>query len=872
MTNSSPHSEREKEEGNGLQKEVEEEEKKPLAGVDKNNGKKTSQPDLQQTTNGKRRKVTTADDKEQGEDVPIENLEEYIPTPPDGGWGWVVVLAAMLGNFIVDGIAYGFGVFLVPLVKAFNEPKRKVSLVGSLLPGVYLLSGGVVSAMTNKFGCRPVVIVGTIVSFLAFIAASQTTNIDVLIFTYGVMGGFGLGMIYLPCIVIVNYYFEKRRGLANGIAVSGSGVGTFAYSPLSEILLSEYQWHGALLIIAGVIFNGCICGALMRPLKAKPRPKAKSKTPREKNLLDRLKESTNGKNRTVSECSRGKIREGLLEAKLERENRLQDADSEIGSLSSMVYTKGRLDSTSDHRRLSEPHRNYKLSISSTNDSTISPVRGPGSGAPGTPTITIETGRPEGKDKQEVKGILPGPESITKASSAADEDASTDKSDYFTPPLTPGSTNPNSPQKEVSVLQPNNGSVKKVDTQKIDSTDNGRKNNVNGAIHSSPCIAASSPTTPTHASQSGEFSPLLTVPDPSIAVGHDKGRVVQRRNPSASGSGSGGPGGSRTNMSHLSSMRSLHVSKKDLARPLYRKDIFYSGSVLNIPQFQSQTNMKSYITSITTIPGESEFVDGPSGSSKFFNKCCSCLPRSARDVLAEMIDVSLFKDLSFMLICVGNILTFLGFFIPFMFIVDCATELGVGKKEAAFLVSIIGITNTVGRVVIGKLADLKKLDSLIMAYLSIFLCGLVTAIVPLCKSYVHLAIVAALFGLGVAGFVSLSSIIICDRMGLDKLTNGFGLLCMVRGVGTIAGPPLAGAMYDSTGSYDLPFLLGGLLMFAGGGCHMLLHLPCLSKKQPINQEFQVEKIEEITDVELHQLAGQMGSRPKIITLEDAMCSV
>ena len=60
----------------------------------------------------------------------------------------------------------------------------------------------------------------------------------------------------------------------------------------------------------------------------------------------------------------------------------------------------------------------------------------------------------------------------------------------------------------------------------------------------------------------------------------------------------------------------------------------------------------------------------------------------------------------------------------------------------------GITNTVGRVVIGKLADLKKLDSLIMAYLSIFLCGLVTAIVPLCKSYVHLAIVAALFGLGV----------------------------------------------------------------------------------------------------------------------------
>ena len=42
------------------------------------------------------------------------------------------------------------------------------------------------------------------------------------------------------------------------------------------------------------------------------------------------------------------------------------------------------------------------------------------------------------------------------------------------------------------------------------------------------------------------------------------------------------GGSRTNMNHLlTSRNSLHISKKDLARPLYRKDIFYSGSVLNI---------------------------------------------------------------------------------------------------------------------------------------------------------------------------------------------------------------------------------------------------------------------------------------------------
>ena len=57
-------------------------------------------------------------------------MEEYIPTPPDGGWGWVVVFASLLGNFIVDGIAYGFGVFLVPLVKAFNVSGKSGPLSG----------------------------------------------------------------------------------------------------------------------------------------------------------------------------------------------------------------------------------------------------------------------------------------------------------------------------------------------------------------------------------------------------------------------------------------------------------------------------------------------------------------------------------------------------------------------------------------------------------------------------------------------------------------------------------------------------------------------------------------------------------------------
>jgi len=44
---------------------------------------------------------------------------------------------------------------------------------------------------------------------------------------------------------------------------------------------------------------------------------------------------------------------------------------------------------------------------------------------------------------------------------------------------------------------------------------------------------------------------------------------------------------------------------------------------------------------------------------------------------------------------------------------------------------------------------------------------------------------------VATFISLASVILCELVGLEKLTNGFGLLCLVRGITAIAGPPLVG---------------------------------------------------------------------------------
>lgn len=58
----------------------------------------------------------------------------------------------------------------------------------------------------------------------------------------------------------------------------------------------------------------------------------------------------------------------------------------------------------------------------------------------------------------------------------------------------------------------------------------------------------------------------------------------------------------------------------------------------------------------------------------------------------------------------------------------------------------------------------------------------------------------------AGYISLTSIILVDLLGLDKLTNAFGLLILFRGAAAVVGTPLAGAVYDATKTYDIPFFM------------------------------------------------------------------
>ena len=92
-----------------------------------------------------------------------------------------------------------------------------------------------------------------------------------------------------------------------------------------------------------------------------------------------------------------------------------------------------------------------------------------------------------------------------------------------------------------------------------------------------------------------------------------------------------------------------------------------------------------------------------------------------DLLKSMLNPKVLADPKFLLIGVSNFFGFLGFYVPFMYLPSMAEDKeGISGDEAAYLLSIIGISNTLGRVVTGWVSDMPCVSSILVVNMSLIL--------------------------------------------------------------------------------------------------------------------------------------------------------
>ncbi|XP_013014854.1 monocarboxylate transporter 2 [Cavia porcellus] len=199
--------------------------------------------------------------------------------PPDGGWGWVVVGAA----FISIGFSYAFPkavtVFFKDIQEIFSTSYSEIAWISSIMLAVMYAGGPISSILVNKYGSRPVVMVGGLLCCLGMILASFSNSVVQLYITVGFIGGLGLAFNLQPALTIIGKYFYKKRPMANGLAMAGSPVFLSTLAPFNQFLFNTYGWKGSFLILGAIFLNACVAGALMRPLGPK------ESTPRSKNKI-----------------------------------------------------------------------------------------------------------------------------------------------------------------------------------------------------------------------------------------------------------------------------------------------------------------------------------------------------------------------------------------------------------------------------------------------------------------------------------------------------------------------------------------------------------------------------------------------------------
>lgn len=190
-----------------------------------------------------------------------------VSKAPDGGlWAVLAVVGCFMGNVIGDGVMYSFGVFVPKFKEHFQCGSTETSIVTSIQMGVTFASGPVASYLTNKLGWRLTTVIGSVIGGAGLMLSAVAPSVYFLYFSAGVLIGLGLGIIYLPRLDCITQYWDKKRPFVTGIAICGSGIGTFIFAPLTDWLLSTTNWQTALLILGGICHSNCIFALLFKPL------------------------------------------------------------------------------------------------------------------------------------------------------------------------------------------------------------------------------------------------------------------------------------------------------------------------------------------------------------------------------------------------------------------------------------------------------------------------------------------------------------------------------------------------------------------------------------------------------------------------------
>ncbi|KAI9228504.1 MAG: major facilitator superfamily domain-containing protein [Piptocephalis tieghemiana] len=178
--------------------------------------------------------------------------------PADHYLGWFSgVLPTFLATFVVSGYNYSFGLYQSYYLQgpyAGQASTTALTLIGCLGAGTIYLLGPVMGLLVERYGVRFPLLASSIIVFLGLFLASLASQPWHLYLTQGLMYGIGGSLAFYSTISLSSQWFRRHRGLAGGVAYSGSGIGGIAYSEVAKAFLARSPENGHVWALRVVSF------------------------------------------------------------------------------------------------------------------------------------------------------------------------------------------------------------------------------------------------------------------------------------------------------------------------------------------------------------------------------------------------------------------------------------------------------------------------------------------------------------------------------------------------------------------------------------------------------------------------------------------
>jgi oxalate/formate antiporter len=165
---------------------------------------------------------------------------------------WNQLLLGIIAMMAISSPQYVWTLFTAPLNQKLGTTLAEVQWTVSLLVILQTWFSPFQAYLVDRFGPRLLISIGAFLAGGSWVLAAHADNVWALYLSYGVIGGFGTGIIYVGIIGLMVRWFPDRRGLAAGLAAAGYGFGAvFTSFPIDSMIKSA--GYAQTLIVWGLI-------------------------------------------------------------------------------------------------------------------------------------------------------------------------------------------------------------------------------------------------------------------------------------------------------------------------------------------------------------------------------------------------------------------------------------------------------------------------------------------------------------------------------------------------------------------------------------------------------------------------------------------